>query len=55
LLGGIVFPLADRRWEGEEPWLFEILTHNLPREPGRGSDFLAYIARNRLKRLDSEK
>ena len=35
--------------------LFETLAHNLPREPGRGGDFLNYIARNPLKRLDSQK
>ena len=41
--------------EDEKPWLFETLAHNLSREPGRGSDFLNYIARNLLKRLDSQK
>jgi hypothetical protein len=41
--------------EGEESWLFEMLAHNPPREPGRGSDFLNYIACNPLKRLDSQK
>jgi hypothetical protein len=45
---------ADGR-EDEKPWLFETLAHNLPREPGRGSDFFTYIARNPLKRLDSQK
>jgi hypothetical protein len=32
-----------------------MLAYNLPRESGRGSDFLTYIARNPLKRLDSKK
>ena len=41
--------------EDEKPWLFETLAHNLSREPGRGSDFLNYIARNLLKRLNSQK
>jgi hypothetical protein len=36
-------------------WLFEMLVCNLPREPGRGSGFLTYIALNPLKRLDSQK
>jgi hypothetical protein len=36
-------------------WLFEMLAHNLPREPGRRRDFLNYIARNLLKRLDPQK
>jgi len=42
-------------WEDEEPWLFETLVHNLSRESGQGSGFLTYTARNRLKRLDSQK
>jgi hypothetical protein len=41
--------------EDEKPWLFEPLVHNLARETERGGDFLTYIARNLLKRLDSEK
>jgi hypothetical protein len=41
--------------EDEKPWLFETLAYNPPREPGREGDFLAYIARKPLKRLDSEK
>jgi hypothetical protein len=41
--------------ENEKLGLFETLAHNLPREPGRGSDFLTCIARNPLKRLDSQK
>jgi hypothetical protein len=41
--------------EDEKSWLFETSDHNLPREPGRGSDFLTYIACNPLKRLDSKK
>jgi hypothetical protein len=45
---------VDRR-EVEKPWLFETLAHNLSREPERGGDFLTYIARNPLKRLDSKK
>jgi len=45
--------LAGERDKGS--WLFETLAHNLPREPGRGSDFLNYVARNPLKRLDSQK
>jgi hypothetical protein len=49
------FPLARRRAANEKPRLFETWAHNLPREPGRGSDFLTYIACNPLKRLDSEK
>ncbi|MGC2782754.1 MAG: hypothetical protein WA397_02755 [Roseiarcus sp.] len=39
----------------KDPWLFETLAYNLSREPGRGSDFLNYIARNLSKRLDSQK
>jgi hypothetical protein len=46
-------PVAGR--EHEKPWLFETLAYNLPREPGRGSDFPNYIAHNPLKRLDSKK
>jgi hypothetical protein len=46
-------PVSGR--EDEKPWLFETLAYNPPREPGRGSDFLNDIARNPLKRLDSEK
>jgi hypothetical protein len=41
--------------EDEKLWLFEPLVHNLPREPGRRSDFLIFLARNPLKRLDSQK
>jgi hypothetical protein len=41
--------------EDEKPRLFETFVHNLSREPGRGRDFLNYIARNPLKRLDSQK
>jgi hypothetical protein len=41
--------------EDEKPWLFEPLVHNLARETERGGDFLTDIARNPLKRLDSEK
>jgi hypothetical protein len=41
--------------EDEKPWLFETLAHNLPREQRRRSNFLTYIARNPLKRLDSQK
>jgi hypothetical protein len=41
--------------EDEKPWLFEMLACNPPREPEQGSDFHNYIARNPLKRLDSEK
>ncbi len=47
------FPLAGGA--DEKPWLFEMLVHNLPREPERGGDFLNYTARNPLKRLNSEK
>ena len=43
-------PLDGR--ENEKTWLFETLAHNPPGEPGRGSDFLNYIAHNPLKRLD---
>jgi hypothetical protein len=32
-----------------------MLAHNPLREPRRGRDFLTYIARNPLKRLDSQK
>jgi hypothetical protein len=41
--------------EDEKPWLFETLARNLSSEPERRSDFLTYIARNPLKRLDSKK
>jgi hypothetical protein len=41
--------------EDEKPWLFETLTHNLLREPGRRRNFLFFFRRNPLKRLDSEK
>jgi hypothetical protein len=41
--------------EDEKPWLFETLAYNPPREPGRGSDFSNFLARNPLKRLDSQK
>jgi hypothetical protein len=41
--------------DDETPWLFETLAHNLLREQRRGPDFLSDIARNPLKRLDSEK
>jgi hypothetical protein len=41
--------------EDRKLWLFEMLAHNLPREPGRRRDFLNYIARNPLKRLDPQK
>jgi hypothetical protein len=41
--------------EDEKPRLFETLAHNLLREQRRRSDFLTDIARNPLKRLDSEK
>jgi len=44
-------PVDGRR----KPWLFETLAHNLPREPGRGGDFLNDIARNSLKKLVSQK
>jgi hypothetical protein len=54
-LGGISFPSPVDGREDEELWLFETLAHNLLREPERGSDFLTYIARNPLKRLDSQK
>jgi hypothetical protein len=54
-VGRIYFPLACKRAEDEKPWLFETLAYNLPREPGRGSDFLNSLARNPLKRLDSKK
>jgi hypothetical protein len=54
-----VFPLTEsysrsskNGRKDEKPWLFETLVHNLPREPGRGGDFLNYIAHNPLKRLD---
>jgi hypothetical protein len=40
---------------GRETVLFETLAHNLPREQRRRSNFLTYIARNPLKRLDSQK
>jgi hypothetical protein len=49
------FPLAGGRAGNEKPWLFETLVHNLPREPERGGDFLNYVARNPLKRFDSQK
>jgi hypothetical protein len=40
----------------EKPWLFENLPdHNPPREPKGEEHFLIFIARNPLKRLDSEK
>jgi hypothetical protein len=39
----------------KDPWLFELLVHNLQREPGRESDFLTYTGRNLLKRLNSQK
>jgi hypothetical protein len=54
-LDGISLPLAEDGREDEKSWLFEMLVHNLPREPGRGGNFLTYIACNSLKRLDSEK
>jgi hypothetical protein len=41
--------------EEEKAWLFETLAYNLPREPRRRGDFFTYIARNPLKRLNSEK
>jgi hypothetical protein len=41
--------------EGGEPWLFETLAHNPPREPGGRRIFLISSARNPLKSLDSEK
>jgi hypothetical protein len=41
--------------EDKKPWLFEAFAHNLPRESGRGGNFLSYIARNSLKRFDSQK
>ena len=56
-----MFPLAEsnsRSLAGErdkDPWLFETLAYNLSREPRRGSDFLNYVARNPLKRLNSQK
>jgi hypothetical protein len=46
-------PLDGR--ENEKRWLFETSDHNLLGEPGRGRDFITYIGRNPLKRLDSEK
>jgi hypothetical protein len=54
------FPLSESRWpadwrEDESPRLFEALVYNLPREPGRRSDFLIFTPRNPLKRLDSQK
>jgi hypothetical protein len=57
-----VFPLAeslsrspvDGR-EDEKLRLFETLAHNPLRELGRGSGFSTFIARNPLKRLDSQK
>jgi hypothetical protein len=53
-LDGISLSLAAG--EGDEDlWLFETLAYNLPREPGHGRDFLNYIARNPLKRLDPQK
>jgi len=52
---GISFPLAARRAEDEDLWLFETLAHNPPREPRRGSDFSNFLARNPLRRLDSQK
>jgi hypothetical protein len=36
---GISLSLAERRWEDGKLSLFEPLAHNLPREPGQGSDF----------------
>jgi hypothetical protein len=57
-----VFPLTESisrspvdGLEDEKPWLFETLAYKPPREPGRGSGFLTYTARNPLKRLDSQK
>jgi hypothetical protein len=57
-----VFPLMESLsrspkdgWEDGKLWLFEMLVHNLSREPERGGDFLTNIARNPLKRLDSKK
>jgi hypothetical protein len=50
-----LFPLADSGQEDEKLWLFETLAHNLPREPGRRSGFSNFLARNPLKRLDSQK
>jgi hypothetical protein len=52
---GISFPLAGRKAGRQEAVAVWKLAHNLSREPGRGSDFLNYIARNPLKRLDSKK
>jgi hypothetical protein len=47
---------SPKDWrEDEKLWLFETLARNLTRERRRGGDFLAYIARNPLKRLDSQK
>jgi hypothetical protein len=57
-----VFPLSESASrspldgrENEKSWLFDSLAYNLSREPGRGNDFLTYIARNPLKRLDPQK
>jgi hypothetical protein len=51
--------LPARRLPGpdeEKPRLFENLPdHNPPREPTQKGDFLIFIARNPLKRFDSEK
>jgi hypothetical protein len=55
LIVEISFPLVERRREDEKSWLFEVLAHNVPRDPGQGSDFLTYIASNPLKRFDSKK
>jgi hypothetical protein len=46
-------PLDGR--ENEKPRLFETFAHNPLRELGRGGDSLNYIARNTLKRFDSQK
>jgi hypothetical protein len=52
---GISFRSPVDGREDEKPWLFETLARNLSSEPERRSDFLTYIARNPLKRLDSKK
>jgi hypothetical protein len=54
-IGGID-PTLGRQPGEEKPRLFENLPdHNPPREPTQKGDFLIFIARNPLKRFDSEK
>jgi hypothetical protein len=55
LHGGIARRLADSQARTGLRLFENRPDHNPPREPGREGDFLTYIARNPLKRLDSQK